>query len=339
MNKNDKLDVPNVIFNIFGYYQYFIGKKNINLFFEKNISDSLKLEYIGNEIPHINKKGRYQNIRFSDFTSDEIYEIFYNNEILNIIYEITDDFIIVSPMESFYLNHSDIHKDHASEIKTIKILFYLDDVSTIEKGPLYVIPGTHNIYDKYSSLLSNYVNWPPPEKGGGAGIQKEFVYLDKYLPKKYILGNSDNIIFFNNSLLHGSDGNLKDKTILRRSIGMTIIPINRNNKILMEKIDNFLKIFNVNNLNSNAFKYCEKKNLNSWLKHFHNPPSFSNFIQSKDFTDKNALVLGSKTNRWEHYLSYLNSIKNSIDDNIYNCYENQLKKSNQIIDSDDFYGI
>ena len=98
-------------------------------------------------------------------------------------------------------------------------------------------------------------------------------------------------------------------------------------------------IFNVNNLNSNAFKYCEKKNLNSWLKHFHNPSSFSNFIHSKDFTDKNALVLGSETNRWEHYLSYLNSIKNTIDDNIYNCYEYQLKKSNKIIGTDDFYGI
>ena len=337
--QNDLLESPKIIFNIFGYYQYFIEKKNINSIFEKDISDSLNLKYIGNEIPKNNQKGRYNNQRFSNFKSDEIYEIFYNDEILNIIYKLTEDFVILSAIESFYLLNSSIHKDFASEIRTIKLLFYLDDLSTIHDGPLYVIPGTHNIYDKYSSLLSNYVNWPPPQKGVGAGFQEELKYIDKYLPKKYLLGNSDNIIFFNNSLLHGSEGNKKDDTILRRSIGMTIIPIDKNNKILMEKIENFYKVYNVNSLNSNAFNYCQKKNLTSWLKHFYKPSSFSNFEPSTDGTDKNAVELHTINNRWEHYLSHLNSIKNDINDDIYNCYENQLKKANKINSSNDFYGI
>lgn len=45
-------------------------------------------------------------------------------------------------MESFYLRSSEIHRDLASEIKTIKLLFYLDNLSDISKGPLYVVPGT-----------------------------------------------------------------------------------------------------------------------------------------------------------------------------------------------------
>ena len=100
-------------------------------------------------------------------------------------------------MESFYLSMSDIHRDIASEVKTIKLLFYLDDVSNDKLGSLYVIPGTQNIYDKYSSCIGDAVSWPPPIKRGGGFEDNELgFFLEKNIPKKYLLTNCDKIIMF-----------------------------------------------------------------------------------------------------------------------------------------------
>jgi hypothetical protein len=193
-------------------------------------------------------------------------------------------------MESFQLTRTDIHRDLASELKQIKVLFYLDDVNSYEKGPLYVIPGTHNIYDKYSSSISENVGWPTPQKGPGSGFCVNSDYMQKNIPKTYMYSNADKIILFNLNLLHGSDGNVIDPSILRRCIGMTLMCVDRSNETLMKKIDNFYASYNVNNLNSPAYEYCKKNNLTSWLKHFYIPTrlnhSFSHFIVNKTFMNE-----------------------------------------------------
>ena len=176
-------------FNTFGYSTIGINinsRKDLLLDFERDISKGLNKPYIGNKDSHNGVDGRFSNIRYSNFKSDKIYDIFYNPHVLDEIYKITDDFVICSPMESFYLSMSGIHRDVATEVKNIKLLFYLDDVSNDKLGPLYVIPGTQNMYDKYSSSLGDVVSWPPPIKGGGGGFEDNelgFFFRKKYTKK------------------------------------------------------------------------------------------------------------------------------------------------------------
>lgn len=330
-------------FNTFGYTIINLNQKiNLIPIFEQDISRALKIPNIGTNPPCDNIYERKNNLRNSLFFSDYIFNIFYNAQILDEIYKITDDFVILSPMESFYLKSSEIHRDLASEIKTIKLLFYLDNLSDISKGPLYVVPGTQNIYDKYSSSIGDNVNWPPPTKGGGSGFSSFNEYLKNNIPKKYIFSDADKIIMFNTNLFHGSDGNLNNPTMLRRSIGMTLICINRDDPVLMKKIDNFFNLYNVNNETSQAYIYCKHYNKYRWLKHFYFPQIFNNnFTHSEDGTDKNSLTLSSSINRWDNYLSELEK-KNKEEDihnTIYNCYKNQIKTANKLLINNCIQGL
>jgi hypothetical protein len=329
-------------FNTFGYNVINLHKKtDIIPVFEEDISRSLNIANIGNNIPYDNILQRRSNLRNGTFFSDKIFCIFYNPYVLDEIYKITDDFVILSPMESFYLTKSEIHRDLASEIKTIKLLFYLDDLSDEKKGPLYVIPGTQNLYDKYSLSIGDNVNWPPPKKGGGDGFTSFSDYLKQNVPKTYIKTNADKIIMFNTNLFHGSDGNINEPTRLRRSIGMTIICVNRNDPVLMNKIENFFNLYNVNNETTQSYVYCKHYNNYRWLNHFYFPKKTSDFIHSEDFTDKNALVLANSVNRWNNYLNELEDKKNqgSFDDTIYNCHKEQIKTGNKITSETDIEGI
>ena len=327
-------------FNTFGYNEIKLKTKvNLIPIFEHDISRVLKIKNIDlNNPPHDGVDERYNNLRNSSFISDPIFEIFYNPYVLNEIYKITDDFVVLSPMESFYLLKSNIHRDLASEIKTIKLLFYLDDLSNINNGPLYVIPGTQNIYDKYSASIGDIVCWPPPAKGRGDGFNIYNNYLNEKIPKKYLFSNADKIIMFNTNLFHGSDGNLLDKSQLRRSIGMTIICIDRKDPVLMKKIDNFYRIYNVNNEKTQAYIFCKHYNCTNWLKHFYFPNKIDiTFQHSTDGTDKNALILSNNINRWDNYLSNLNEInmKETIHNTIFNCYKDQIKKINKLDNDND----
>ena len=332
-------------FNTFGYTEIKFNKKyNLIPIFEHDIQQILNLKHIDiNKPPHDNVDQRKHNLRNPDFITDDIFNVFYNPFVLNEIYKVTDDFIILSPMESFYLIKTDIHRDLASELKTIKLLFYLDDQSDINQGPLYVIPGTHNLYDKFSLSIGNMVSWPNPERGSGDGFCKFDKYLHENLPKKYLYSNADKIIMFNTNLFHGSDGNLIDKTQLRRSIGMTIICVDRNDPILMKKIDNFYRIYNVNNETSQAYRFCKHYNRFNWLNHFYFPSKLdTSFQHSSDGTDKNALVLSNKLNRWNNYLYHLNNIsEKEMNNSLFNCYENQIQSINNLQneDEDDIQGI
>lgn len=311
--------------------------------FEHDIEKVLKIKPIDiNKSPHDNVDQRKHNLRNIDFITDDIFNVFYNPFILNEIYKITDDFVILSPMESFYLIKSNIHRDLASEVKTIKLLFYLDDISEINKGPLYVIPGTQNLYDKFSSSLGDMVSWPYPDKGSGDGFSNFNTFLNENIPKKYLFSNADKIIMFNTNIFHGSDGNLIDNSQLRRSIGMTIICVDRNDKILMKKIDNFYRIYNVNNETTQAYIFCKHYNRYNWLKHFYFPSSVdTSFQHSTDGTDSNALVLSNQINRWYNYLTSLNELKKmeDIHNSIFNCYKAQIKGINYIKNEEDIQGI
>ena len=325
-------------FDTFGYITVNCNSsKNIINEFENDISQGLSLSHLNHTVPIVGENGRRDNIRFDNFTSDEIYSTIYNSVFLDELYKITDDCVVLSPMESFHLRSSMIHLDLASELKQIKILLYLDDVSSKEKGPLYVLPGTHNLYDKYSSSIGENVGWPNPNKGGGANFCSGADYLNQNIPKTHICTNLDKIIVFNHNLFHGSDGNLINHNILRRCIGMTLICVDRSDTILMKKVDNFFNLYNVDNSKTNAYNFCKKYNLERWLKHFYFPSSLnSNFQHSLDFTDKNAIVLAAQHNRWEHYLNYFHEDDFKNKSLLFNCFNSQIKSINKI-DIDDSY--
>jgi hypothetical protein len=110
-------------FNTFGYhmidtYKAF-SKKDVILDFESEISRGLKKPSIGMKSPYVGIDQRESGIRYSQFNSDNIYNVFYNPHVLDEIYKIIDDFVICSPIESFYLTNSNLHKDTASEIKIL----------------------------------------------------------------------------------------------------------------------------------------------------------------------------------------------------------------------------
>ena len=133
----------------------------------------------------------------------------------------------------------------------------MDDVSDIDKGPLYVIPGTQFIYDKYSSSIGNNVSWPPGVRNNvGAGYNLYNDYLRENIPKKYLFSNKDNIIFFNNTLLHGSDGSKIEKLQFEEIIRNDCILVDRNNKKLMDSVDKLYSFFDINNKKNLAYSYC-----------------------------------------------------------------------------------
>jgi hypothetical protein len=317
-------------FNTFGYLQLPIPKTDITIKFEEDISRSLSIEYIGDKKVYKDQNQRTHDLRNSNFINDEIYNIFYNNEVLNKLKTIVDDFIILSPIESFYLYSSQIHRDFCGQIKTIKILFYLDDVSDIDKGPLYVIPGTQFIYDKYSSSIGNNVSWPPGVRNNlGAGYNLYNEYLNQNIPKKYLFSNKDNIIFFNNTLLHGSDGNLIEKTLMRRAIGMTVIMVDKNNKELMNSIENIFSVFNIKNKQTLAYLYCQKnkETCGDWLNYFYENTNNNSIIEHNldGNSDKDGCKRSNIMNRFKHYTDHLENVNDELNtDTIFNCYLNQL---------------
>jgi len=319
-------------FNAFGYLEIPIDIDKITIVdeFEKDITSSLNLPYIGNNLAYVGQNGRYPDIRNNNFTSEEIYKIFYNKNILEYIKKITDDFIVLSTIESFYLEKSNIHRDFCSELKTYKIIFYIDDVSDVNKGPLYVIPGTQNIYDKYSSSIANNVEWPPVWRNNlGAGYCNYSDYLNNNIPKKYFYSNKDKVIIFNNSMLHGSDGNKNEPGLLRRAIAMTVICVDRNNQKLMESVNQLLYNFNVKvKTDSLAYSYCQKnkETCGDWLSHFYDCECITNgdYISDSDYGDKNAGLYSRKIQRMKYYTDFYDTNKDELENETkYNCFINQ----------------
>jgi len=314
-------------FNTFGYLEVSIPKTDIINVFEEEVADVFHLNPT-NEIAYNNVNGRYVNLRNSNFTKDEIFKVFYNSDLLNKLKSIMDDFIILSPFESFYLDRSDIHRDFCGEISTTKILFYLDDVSHVEKGPLYVIPGTQFIYDKYSSCIANNVSWPPGVRNNvGSGFTSHRDYLMENIPKKNFLSNQDSIILFNNTLLHGSDGNKHEPTRLRRAIGMTLTYVDRNNKDLMSRVSELYKFFDIKNKQSAAYLYCEKnkETCGDWLNHFYEYDGEKTECEIDNIEDPDGTKRSNMLNRFKHYTDHLENVNIEVSSSTpYNCYQNQV---------------
>ena len=330
-------------FDTFGYLTINIPKIDLIDSFEDEISSGLNLEKLDkNELPLENNK-RNHTVRFSGFKSDEIFRIFYNPYVLDKIYNITQDFIVLSPIESFYIHNSPIHRDTSSEVKKIKLLFYIDDLSSIEKGPFWILPGSQNLYDKYSVSLGSNINWPPASTGervsGGDSFINYKDFLNLNIPKHSIQTNKDKIIIFNPNICHGSYGNLINPNILRRAIGMTLICIDRNDQLLMKKVDSFLNLFNIDNTQSNALNYCKKYNLYRWVKHFYKPSTTTYFQYSKDGTDTNAIIQFDKLNIWKNYLSFIEEYDNDKNKTKYNCLTKDLKGLNKLDSDLDLMGI
>jgi hypothetical protein len=112
---------------------------------------------------------------------------------------------------------------------------------------------------------------------------------------------------------------------------MTLICVDRSDPILMNKIDNFFNLYNVDNSTTNAYKFCKKYNLHRWLKHFYLPSSLNcNFQASLDGTDTNARMLAKQHNRWEYYLNYFHNSEFKNKNLLFNCFNYQVKSINKI---------
>lgn len=327
-----------LFFDTFGYIKINSNKDNnqvLEAFENEILASNTTFPKLSNiNYCTMNNSNRPNNLRYHNFTNDTILDVFYNDYILDKIYELTADFIVLSPIESFHLLNSQIHKDNATEIKRIKIIYYLDVLDTQDKGPLWVIPGTHHIYDRYNSLVGKNVNWPPKNGTGGSGFINNSEYFENNAPKNYLYTNNE-IIFFNPNLCHGSNGNINNN-ILRRCIGMTVMCIDRNNEILMKKIDNFLSIFNINNTETNVYKYILKNKLTRWQKHFVVPTGNNKlFLNSEDGTDNNHLDYYNKKDLFKGYTDSLNE----SDIGIFNCNNNKIKECNKLSYDGDCSGV
>jgi len=334
-----------LFFETFGYIKINsnINRDNILDCFENEIISTYnypKLSDINNCT--IDNSNRPNNLRYHGFKNNEILSLFYNNYILDKIYELTEDFIVLSPLESFHLLNSKIHKDNATELKRIKLVYYLDNLDTDDKGPLWVLPGTHHMYDRYNSLIGTNVDWPPTNGIGGSDFIKYKEYFEKNIPKTYLYTNNE-IIMFNPNICHGSNGDTR-QNILRRCLGMTIICIDRNNTIILDKISNFLNIFNINNTKTNAYVYIKENKLERWEKHFFLPSVTKKeilkdqtepFQPSDDGTDRQNIIGYDSLNLFRNYKTSLLEAEIGI----FNCYSNRLKECNKISDDKDCFGV
>ena len=277
---------------------------------------------------------RHSNLRFSNFTSDDIFQVFYNDHVLNEILKLTDDFYILSTIESFYLSHSLIHKDNYGEIKQIKLLYYIDVLDDIDKGPFWVVPGSQHIYDRYSTLIGTNIQCPPGINGkAGSGFIDNIEFFEERIPRHYILTNENKIIMFNPNVCHGSKGNLHNTDILRRALGMTIMCVDKNNKSLMRKIHALYNFYKIDHrICTRAYDHCIKHNKEKWLKHFYIPDESDNsqngFSQSMDGTDSQAIDHANTFNLFEPYQSSLDNIIGDVH-NIYNTGIDRLQHINK----------
>ena len=74
-------------FNTFGYHILNVGqKKDLIPIFEEDISRALGLKNIGSDVPYSNVNGRACGLRNATFFSDKIFDIFYNQQVLDEIY-------------------------------------------------------------------------------------------------------------------------------------------------------------------------------------------------------------------------------------------------------------
>jgi len=326
------MDVEKYFFNTFGYIQIPVpqlpipfNKHQLKSEFDKEYSKHYKLpRVINSDFSIVGKEGRYTGLKCSNFTSDIIFQNFYNDGVLDFLLKLTDDFFILSSIESFHLLRSEVHRDFGGELKCIKLLMYLDDVHHPDLGSLWVIPGTHNIYDKYSASVAMNVSWPPPK--GNAGFCEHSDYMYQNIPKKYLLSNCDNIIFFNTNIVHGAEGNKINPNQLRRAIGMTVLCVDRNNKAIMERVEKTYNTFSVD-IDPSVLQYIKAKSPR-WLNHiyYRNPNILNDFKHSEDGSDSNAILQSVKTNRMKCYLDFYDSKKEEIYTNsLYNCYYDQVQ--------------
>jgi hypothetical protein len=113
---------------------------------------------------------------------------------------------------------------------------------------------------------------------------------------------------------------------------MTVIAVDRNNEMLMDKIFCFYKEFNLSN-NNYIYEYC-KSNNPEWLHHFYNfrndkryNPNYINvFKASEDGTDRNAVVLDTQHNRWQFFIDHIRNVRTElINNNLNTGYVKDMK--------------
>ncbi len=313
--------------NTFGYYELPLpGRVDIFRDFEDGMEEFAKLPPLTDiSVAREDQEGRRHSIHNAVFRADAIHAVFYNDLVLATLKRLMGDFVVLSAMESFYLKESPIHRDFAGEIKAYKVSFYLDDTSTPDLGPLWCIPGSHHIYDRFSTSIACNVAWPPPRFRGDSFLDHH-EFFKKNAPVHHFLSNADKVVIFNMALLHGSNGHVADPKRLRRAVCMTVIPVDRSDDLLMRKVDLFFDAYGIDTHATWSYLYCQGHNP-AWLHHFRRPAVVERTGKhNEDSSDRQALVLSEQRQRFRPYLANIDRHKDEIlSDLILNCYRDQAE--------------
>ena len=113
-----------------------------------------------------------------------------------------DDYNYTGSDGNYYVGDSQWHSDlyHERKYVSVKVALYLDPVAR-ETGCLRVIPGSHQIGDKYGDALDSQVHI-----GRSAGPQESFGLSGGEIPAVALESEPGDMLMFNHCIKHSSFG-------------------------------------------------------------------------------------------------------------------------------------
>ncbi len=149
---------------------------------------------------------------------------------------------------NIFLRGAKFHRDHASVLPSLKILSYLQNSESINNsGDLLVIPGSHHVTDQYSSYLTANSSWP-----SGQSFQENFnnisdnsllplsqrIFDGSQFPSHQIKVNKNDLIFFDNRLLHTTIDHFSPFVRMNFSVFFIANPIDINETFFIKNSPN-----------------------------------------------------------------------------------------------------
>ena len=178
-----------------------------------------------------------------------------------------DNMVFFNSDANIFLRGARFHRDHASILPSLKILSYLQDSENENgSGDLFLIPGSHLVSDQYSSYLTANSSWPI-----GDSFQSNFnniidnsliksnerIFDGSQFPAHQIKINKNDLIFFDNRILHTTVDHFKPFARLNFSVFFLANPIDfAQNKY----INNFLNSKNSNELDDFFLEISKHEN-------------------------------------------------------------------------------
>ena len=235
----------------------------------------IKKKIINLATPHLKKDINNNHILDRNFifhkvleTNTDLLDWFLNESYLQIgKFLLGENMVFFNSDANIFLRGARFHRDHASTLPSLKILSYLQD-SEMENGSgdLYLIPGSHLVSDQFSSYLTANSSWPV-----GNSFQSNFnnivdnsliksnerIFDGSQFPAHQIKINKNDLIFFDNRILHTTVDHFKPFARLNFSVFFLANPIDiPQNKY----INSFLNIKNSNELDEFFLEISKHEN-------------------------------------------------------------------------------